>query len=54
MRGGGLGVGGKFKVGSDSLLCPTVHPAQARELGRGYAERRESASPSPGGHLLGL
>lgn len=40
-EGGGLGVGGKFKVGSDSLLCPTVHPAQARELGRGYAERRE-------------
>ena len=33
VRGGGLGVGGKFKVGSDSLLCPTVHPCSGKRTG---------------------
>ena len=37
-----------------SFCAPLSTPAQAREMGREYAERRETTSPSPGGHLLGL
>ena len=44
-----------FTVGSDSLPVPQSTPAPGKRNGRGAAaERGERASPSPGGHQLGL
>ena len=47
VRGGGLGVGGEFKVGSDSLLCSTVHPCSGKRNEEGVCWKKGESISFP-------